>query len=110
MYCINRFFLKNILVGIPVVTYIVNCHLNDFLAGIAIICYVNIVISLSKLSIQRIKHLYSSLLVSFSCGILWEYVFPHFIKKGVSDVLDVVSYMLGGVVYIIVVHLFDEYT
>ena len=44
-YCVNRFWLKNAL-GVPVVSYLLKCHFNDWLAGICVMAYLNLVMSL----------------------------------------------------------------
>ena len=33
------------------------------------------------------------------CGIIWEYIFPYLFAYSTSDILDVVSYVLGGITY-----------
>ena len=35
----------------------------------------------------------------FQCGTIWEYVTPLFRKNTVSDIGDIVAYMIGGIVY-----------
>ena len=44
-YFVNRFWLKNAL-DVPVVSYLLKCHFNDWLAGICVMAYLNLVMSL----------------------------------------------------------------
>ena len=100
VYLLNRFLLKHALTDIPVVSYILKCHLNDYLGGIAFICYVNLILLNSKYADREIKTYVIAVPVAFMCGLLWEYVFPLVYSRGVSDVFDVLSYVLGGITYI----------
>ena len=101
MYGINRFIVKDI-VQIPFLRYILRCHFNDYLAGICIISYVNIIFSYSKYSNIRIIHIVPAIVVGATCGILWEYVFPIIYPRGTSDFFDVVAYMMGAGSYSII--------
>ena len=84
----------------PVISYILKCHFNDFLAGIVIISYLNLIFSISRFSHIRIDNYIASVSICFICGILWEYILPLIFPHGTSDVWDIVSYILGGVMYI----------
>lgn len=99
-YSINRFWLKNA-VDWPVVSYILQCHFNDWLAGIGIIAYLNLVFSFSKYRHIRITQNRTAVPVCLICGVLWEYGFPLVYPHGTSDVWDIISYVLGGIVYIL---------
>ena len=100
LYCLNRFWLKKVIL-LPTIGYILRCHFNDFLAGTAIIAYINLMLSLSKYRGKELNTLPMGIVVSFACGMLWEYLLPVIVPHGVSDFLDVVAYMLGGTVYIL---------
>ena len=100
LYCLNRFWLKKV-ISLPVIGYILRCHFNDFLAGIAILAYINLMLSLSKYHRMIITTFPKGIVISLTCGLLWEYVFPLVFPHGTSDYLDVISYVLGGIVYII---------
>lgn len=98
-YCLNRFCLKNI-VDIPAISYILKCHFNDFLAGIGIIAYLNLLFAVSKYRQFKVSSYTMAISLCFVCGMLWEYVFPLLFSHGTSDILDVLSYMIGGMAYI----------
>ena len=99
LYCSNRFWLKNV-VNIPILSYLLKCYFNDYLAGIGIIAYMNLVLYVSKYRYIRIKTLSCAIVICFACGLLWEYILPQIFPHGTSDKWDVVSYVLGGVSYI----------
>ena len=99
-YGINRFWLKTA-VRFPVVSYILKCHFNDFLAGICIIAYINLLFSFSRFRHIRVSGIASAVMVCFFCGLLWEYILPAFFSHGTSDIWDIAAYVLGGAVYII---------
>lgn len=84
----------------PVISYILKCHFNDFLAGLAIISYLNLLFSMSIWSHIQIDNYLKSISICFLCGILWEYTLPFIFSHGTSDMWDIVSYILGGVMYI----------
>lgn len=80
------------------VTYVAQCYFNDFLGGLAFMCYTNLLIGLVKLE-MRFKTLKATVIFMLICGIFWEYVAPLFVENSVSDPLDIVAYVSGAVVY-----------
>ena len=77
--------------NIPVIGYLCKCHLNDCIAGTVFPAYVNIVLKFGRYPpITRLSHI---------CGVVWEYICPLFLTYSVSDFWDIVSYILGGVLY-----------
>ena len=104
LYCLNRFLLKKI-VQTPVVGYLLKCHFNDFLAGIAFLAYVNLLLSLSKYRCKVITTFPKGISISLACGVLWEFIFPLLFPHGTSDYLDIIAYILGGIVYILLIRI-----
>lgn len=98
-YSLNRFCLKTI-VDVPIISYILKCHFNDFLAGIGIIAYLNLLFAVSKYRQLKVSSYAMAASLCFLCGMLWEYVFPLLFPHGTSDIWDVLSYMIGGIAYI----------
>ncbi len=103
LYCLNRFWLKKA-IQLPVVGYVLRCHFNDFLAGIAILAYINLIFSISKFSNFRIITFPNGICITFSCALLWEFILPWFFPHGVSDWLDILAYVFGGMLYIKISH------
>jgi hypothetical protein len=85
-------------VDIEPIGYLLRNHFNDFLAGIAILAYINLVLSSSKWDV-RIENPLIILIIGFLCGMFWEFVVPIFKKNSVSDWWDVLSYMVGAEAY-----------
>ncbi|MEG0759180.1 MAG: hypothetical protein RR505_12285 [Raoultibacter sp.] len=100
LYGLNRFILKEI-VRNPFLSYFIRCHLNDCLGGICFIAYVNIALAYSKYDRWRIDSYTAAIAVTLVCGIVWEYIFPLLYPHGVSDFWDIVAYVLGGCIYIL---------
>ena len=100
LYCLNRFLLKRIIQA-PVISYVLKCHFNDFIAGIAILAYINFILSISRYHSRKISTFPEGISITFICGLLWEYLIPIIIPHGTSDFLDVLSYMTGGATYIL---------
>ena len=74
-------------------------HLNDVLAGVLLLCYINalsIVSNQPKLIVTRLS---TVALITLSSGLFWEYITPIYLSKSVSDPLDVIAYIAGGVLY-----------
>lgn len=96
------FFINNRIkfnVDVPYLSDILRYHFNDFLGGISILGYVNLVLSLKKGRPWRIKRLVSCLVFVLFCGFCWEYVAPLVLENSTGDWLDVLAYLLGGAVY-----------
>ncbi len=79
-------------------TYLVQCHLNDFLGGAAFLAYTNLLLDLVRPD-MRIRRLATSLVYLLLCGLFWEYAAPLFIKASTADPLDLVAYMTGAAAY-----------
>ena len=109
LYCVNRFWLKET-ISLPVISYVLKCHFNDFLAGIAILAYINLMLSISKYHNKAILTFPKGFGVALGCGLLWEYLLPIFFPHGTSDIYDVLAYLLGGVSYISIIHLISRRT
>lgn len=102
-YGINRFWLKNA-ISLPVISYVLKCHFNDWLAGIVLIAYINLLLSFSRYRHIKLDNGVTVVWVCFFCGLLWEYIFPFFWSHGTSDIWDIVSYAIGGKVYIMLLN------
>lgn len=95
IYAINR--TTKMYNNIPFIGYLCKCHLNDCIGGIVFPAYVNIVLKLYKYpQIAKLSHI---CIIMLCCGIFWEYVCPLFLEYSVSDFWDMLSYILGGILY-----------
>lgn len=82
-----------------VVGYLVQCHLNDCIGGVAFLAYVNLLLDLVKPDV-RFRKLAPSLIFIFCCGLFWEVAAPAFVPGSTGDVLDMVAYMVGAAAYV----------
>ena len=102
-----------IIIGITVVMYVANqviktkipveairwfmsCYFNDTIGGMTFMAYCNIVFGFYN---RKMIKLWQILTLMFCAGLFWEYVTPIFRKNTVSDIWDVVAYMIGGFIY-----------
>ena len=95
VYTFNRIFKSYI--DIPIIGCLCRCHLNDYIGGIVFPAYVNILLYRAKY--KQIKNYMVIAFIMLLCGIIWEYIFPYLFSYSVSDIFDVLAYMLGGVTY-----------
>lgn len=100
LYCINRFCLKQI-IDFSIISYILKCHFNDFLAGIGFIAYLNCLFFVSKFNSIRVDKMSIVVCIEAFSGVLWEYILPMLFRHGTSDIWDILAYILGGMAYIV---------
>ena len=107
LYGINRLYLKEI-VRNPFISYLLKCHANDFLGGVCFVAYMNLALAYSKYSGWIIDTYAIAIVIMLTCGILWEYVFPLIYPRGVSDPLDIIAYISGGMTCIFIRKMTDR--
>lgn len=78
--------------------YLITSHANDLLGGIAFMAYTNLLFSLVRPEL-RFKKLTSIAIYIFFCGLFWEYVAPLFVPNSISDPLDILTYLIGAILY-----------
>ena len=100
LYTINRFLLKDA-INIPVFSYFLRGHFNDLLAGVSFLAYTNMILANSRYSQYRIQRYNDAIWLMIACGITWEYLFVHFRSNSISDFKDIIAYVLGGCIYIL---------
>ena len=91
LYTLNELYLKSL-------HPIFKNHFNDFLAMPLLLSYGSLVHkkNLSTLTV---------VLLTVFCSFVWEFVAPMYKSDSMGDWLDVVSYLLGSLVWISVVKL-----
>jgi hypothetical protein len=74
-----------------------NWYFNDILAGIFFLAYSNLLLLFIKRRIQKFIH---CVLYIFFWGIAWEFVVPPLFKaNATSDILDIIAYVTGSIIY-----------
>lgn len=95
VYLLNRIIKTYI--EIPILGYLCNCHLNDYIGGIVFCIYLNMLLVFCR---RKPVTLLSHLCIIMICvSLLWEYLFPLILPYSTSDILDVAAYMLGTFTY-----------
>ena len=95
IYLINRFI--NIYTNNNFINILFDYYLNDYIGGFLFCSYINVVLIIfHKKPITKFKILFPIMIV---VSIMWEYLFPIFLKYSTSDFYDVVAYLLGTCTY-----------
>ena len=72
-------------------------YLNDILGTVIFLLYLCIVFSfLKRKFIFRYFHI---IIITFLCGIFWEYLTPIYRTDTISDPWDILAYMFGGTLF-----------
>lgn len=79
------------------------CHFNDFLGGVLFVAYTNVLLYSRGLLLYRFWPVIRFCLVA---ALFWEFVAPLIREDSVSDWYDVLSYILGGCLYCLLLHLY----
>ena len=104
IYVFNRFILKSL--DLLFISYFLKNHFNDFLGGILFCCYVNALLFYNKKKlITNFFLLFSFMLI---VSIIWEYIFPLFLKYSTSDMLDIIAYMCGTFLYYLLLNKYNK--
>lgn len=94
LYCVNQRYWKTHTEGS--IHYLLQCHFNDFLAGVLLTSYSNFFLTMLGKPIARLHHI---MLYCIGVGLFWEYAIPLVKASSVSDPIDILCYVLGGFVY-----------
>lgn len=98
LYCINNIFKVHI--ALQPLKWFMSCYFNDAIGGITFIAYCNLIFSFSNRETFKLWIIETILL---SSGLFWEYVTPVFRTDTVTDMWDIVAYLMGGFIYWIIV-------
>lgn len=94
LYLINQSVKNN--VNVEFIGSFLRCYFNDIICGIAFPAYCDLLLRTKNKSLDK---LWKIVLLLFICGIAWEIVPVIFFNHGVSDVFDIVCYIVGGMLY-----------
>ena len=100
IYMLNRFLLKSL--NLPIISYILKNHFNDFLGGFIFCCYINALLYFSHK--KMINNFWILIIFMFLVSISWEFIFPLFLDYSISDWFDVVAYLLGTILYYLLLY------
>lgn len=74
------------------------CYFNDILAGILLNAIAQIMLTNKGLKYT----LYRGICLTIVAGIFWEYIVPLFNSRSFSDPLDIIAYLTGFIIFIII--------
>ncbi len=94
-----------ILSHIIYVTFMRN-HFNDCMAGIVLVSVLN---ELHIFWLKKMCSAMKAMQVVFVAALFWEYITPLYLSKSVSDIRDIVAYMTGGGLGILVLKIIERY-
>ena len=82
------------------IRWFMSSYFNDIIGSMTFMSYCNIVFSFRKTMVSK---LWQIELLMFSCGIFWEFITPLYRIDTVTDVWDILAYIIGGVLYWIII-------
>lgn len=100
LYLINNMHLKKNTSGHFRCFFI--CYFNDLICPLFFISYCNILLITINKEMVKLRWI---LLLGFCAGLIWEYIGPIIKPSSVKDYLDLVCYMIGSVLYWVIIKL-----
>lgn len=100
--CLSLYFLNQLIknsISIPFLLVIVKYYWNDVICGCLIIAITNFILNHYLGREYKIEKLMGILLFDFACGLFWEFIIPIIREDSSSDSVDILAYLLGGIVY-----------
>ena len=94
LYTINNLLIKKNTFGL--VGEFFNNYFNDLCCTPLFLAYVNLLLRFIGQEIQSLVIIEA---VCLSAGLFWEIIAPIFITYSVTDICDLICYMVGGIVY-----------
>lgn len=86
--------------------FFLRCYFNDIVGSITFMSLVNIV--LLFLGFRGITDLLRTEGLLLAAGLFWEYGAPLLRSDTVSDPFDILAYMLGGLLYLLIIRLSER--
>lgn len=94
LYVVNNLFFKWKTHGWIQIFFI--SYFNDLICPLLFLSYVNILMMTTGKEIKRLSVL---LLLALVASLVWEFVAPIVKPTSVTDLIDIVCYLVGSVVY-----------
>ena len=99
MYFINNLYLKENSLGI--INYLSICYINDFLCPIFLFSYSNILLYFIHI---KLVALFPILAICAISSIIWEFCAPLIKPSSVTDLYDILSYLIGALFYYAIIN------
>lgn len=97
IYIINKYILVNCLSGW--VGYFCHCHLNDLVCPLFFLGFSQLMLIWAGCEVKSYRY---CMMIGLIGGIIWEYVAPLINPKAVSDLIDMLCYLVGTTVYYLI--------
>ena len=98
LYLLNQCYIK------PTTGHIFfHGYFNNVLAPLLLLSYVNILLALYDYKGIRLTNFYLVSLFMLVVGIYWQYVAPLYKSSIVSDPLDILANLFGGMIYCLII-------
>ena len=98
LYILNRFIILNI--NNSTVHYFFSSYFDDILAPLLLFSYINLLLSFYNKKMYSLKYLIIFIIL---VSIVWEYLIVFIKPTSVSDPIDVIFYVLGTIIYWIII-------
>lgn len=86
-------------ISLPLISFFAKNYFNDVVCGCLVVAFSNHILKYYKNGKYRIRNLFFILLFVLACGIFWEYIIPFIRKNSTSDYVDMLAYLVGGIIY-----------
>lgn len=94
LYFINNTVLKLCTTGHLQLFFI--CHFNDLICPLFFLSYSNLLLITIQRELTKIKGI---VLLCLIAGLIWEYFTPLIKPSSVSDIVDIICYLVGASLY-----------
>ena len=103
LYTINTCVIKSYAKG--KFGYFFYCYFNDIISTPFILSYVNLLLQMVNVRITDLRRI---LLFCLVIGYIWEYITPLLKPSSVSDPIDILCYLGGGIIYWCILRIIEE--
>lgn len=97
LYLMNQIVFKKCFVG--EVGYFCNCFFNDLICQLFFLPYVQIFLIWVE---REIRSYIGFLIVGMTAGLIWEFFAPLINAKAVTDIYDLICYLVGVHIYYVI--------
>ena len=105
LYLLNNILIKSLTENIHYLHYFMKNYFNDTLVGIFGPAIVNLTLMLLFNKDKLKKHQIILYLLLF--GLCWEYGISFLIRSAIIDPFDILAYVFGGIIFIIITSIID---
>ena len=103
LYFLNNLLLKSHATGW--LQYFMICHFNDLICPLFFFGYCNLLLITADKEIKKLPWI---LLLGLCSGLVWEFLAPVFKPSAVTDLVDLLCYLLGTFLYWCILKLTPE--